>query len=657
MKKLLVVTFIFFALAACAPATQTAFVNGQPVVIDPNISAEMARQTKEAAQVSENFYHAQATSTSQAQTEVAYIPVIHMTQTSAAFAMEQIYAQATSTAAMQTQVAAVTATAQSWTLTPNATMTAVFANSYAEAAKIANTITLDNQRVERARITNIIRAGSAYVIGFIVLILATMFAVVFAKRFSFIPNPVDERGKAQPMLNVVEAVSWDIERAVNGIVVANKSFLKQLPAITADRQDRVTAQSQHVDFNTRVARLPKALIDAQGTKFLNEPADEPTISGLNAATLALPPWDFINNWTGASRPLGLGLQGLITAKVGALNLLVSGKTRVGKTGYMLRTQVTASLAKGYQVVNLGFSNAGFGVFEGHDNYHRIQLSQASDIITCLASVYAELKERKEILGGASYDWEHWPNGKPPRPFMDLIIDELGNLAEDIYSSEETARDGSVKTRELWRYVSLIASEGGKFGIQFTAALQDPTAKSVDLRFRRNCTLVSFQQGDASQSNAFIGATGAELLDVGHFMTRIDSLVIGGGFCPSDDEIKSYLSNHAAPQTPAPNWIDATLIQSKQISHKDNGLLEDAPFIVPTDTKFHAEDARRLAEEEIRIEEMVLRNMSVSAIVREIWGVSGGGSYAPLADRVKKVLESKKTSSSQQMPPSSLSTAI
>lgn len=656
MKKIFFIIFCVLLLTACAPATQTAYVNGQPV--DPFVNAEMARRTAESAQQEADFFNSQLTATEQSRLDLAQTPIAKMTQDMAAFQMDQLHSQATTTAAVYTQQAAITITAQSWSPTPDATQTAVFANSYAEATKIANTITLDNQRVERARTTNMIRAASAYVIGFIVLIIVTMFAVVFAKRFSFIPNPVDERGKAHPMLNVIEAVSWDIERAVNGVVVANKSFIKQLPAITADRQDKVTAQSQHVDFNTRVARLPKALTDAQGMKFMNDPVvDEPTISELNAATLALPPWNFIESWKGESRPLGLGVKGLIVAKAASTHLLVSGITGSGKTGFMLRTQVTASLAKGYQVVNLGFSDAGFGVFADHPNYHSIKLEQASDIIPCLASVYKELKERKQIIGGESYEWDHWPNGIPPRPFVEILIDELGNFAEDIYTSEETSKEGHAKTKELWRWISMIANEGRKVGIRFVAALQDPTAKSVDLRFRRNCTLVSFQQGDASQSSAFIGATGAQLLGVGHFMTRIDGLVIGGGFSPTDPEIKDYLNRHSVAQTPAPNWIDGKLIEPKQIAHKDNGLLEDAPFIVPTDTKLHADEARRLAGEEIRIEEMISQNMSVSAIVREIWGVSGGGSYAPLADRVKKVLESKRTSSSQQMPQNGLSTAI
>lgn len=79
--------------------------------------------------------------------------------------------------------------------------------------------------------------------------------------------------------------------------------------------------------------------------------------------MPLPPWELIKQWDGTSKPLGFGKAGLITAKAASPHILISGKTGSGKTIYMMRTLTAASLAKGSQVVNIGYSNAGYGVFE------------------------------------------------------------------------------------------------------------------------------------------------------------------------------------------------------------------------------------------------------------------------------------------------------
>lgn len=699
-----VLVLIAMLLSGCVPATS---INAP---IAPNVLAVGAQQTAQAAQDQADQYYAQAAATAQAQTAIAFAPFAAGTQAAADLEIQRMFGEATITSAAYTQVAAATITAGSWTPTPNATQTAVFAASYMEATKQANLAIEDNQRIARGEINNKMRAVIGYAVAFILSIIGVIYAYVRLKLLAFMPNPIDERGKAQPMIEVINAISWDIEKATNGMIGATQKFLEQLPQITAERQDRVTAGSQFVDLNTRIMRrIPRAAFTELSAPLLNDPENsEPT--DMQDADLLLPEWSIINGWDGQSRPLGLGRQGIITAQAASPHLLVSGKTGTGKTGFMLRTQATASLAKGYQVINLGFSDSGFGVFIGHPNYHSVKLDQASDIIPCLASVYRELKERKQLIGGASIEWDHWPNGIPPRPFVDLLIDELGNIAEDIYASEDTARNGSARTKELWRWISMIANEGRKVGIRFIAALQDPTAKSVDLRFRRNCTLVSFQQGDASQSSAFLGATGAELLQVGHFMARIDSLIIGGGFSPSDDEIKAYLRQHSAPQTPAPAWIEGVIVNQPTLPTQEqiklttpaptmntaefvNALSEwevraldlyqsgldeiaivesvfagDNPEIgkvavadlikrwrvVQGLKSAHQPEESQKTSDESRIRELHTQGKSVSAIIREIWGVKGGGEYAPLADKVKAVIG---TSSSQQTPPNGLLSAI
>jgi hypothetical protein len=336
--------------------------------------------------------------------------------------------------------------------------------------------------------------------------------------------------------------------------------------------------------------------------------------------------------------LGFGKTGLITAKAASPHILISGKTGSGKTIFMMRTLTAASLARGSQVINIGYSNAGYGVFERHVNFHNVQLPDPRYVNECLAQVYAELKERKALIGGDMVEWEYWPGGQPPRPFLDVNIDELGNMAEDIHKDYD---NGPALTKELWSTLSRIANEGRKVGIRFVAALQDPTAKSVDLRFRRNCTLVAFRQGDMDQSRAFLGTAGAEQLSVGHFMASLDSLVVGGGFSPTNTEILDYLAKSPVRPTEPPKWIEG-VVSSSQLPVQEEPLQiiePTAPESLPV----------KPVDETARILELDAQGKKPSVIIREIWGITGGGRYAEKSDQVKAVLAKNVTSSSTSTP--------
>jgi hypothetical protein len=656
MKKIAFAILVLLTsiLASCAPGAETAYINGTPV--DPFVAAEMARRTEESAAEDRQFFNMQLTATQQNAIDMAQTPIAQMTQDMAAYQMAQLYADATSSASILTQSAAATQTAIFWTPTPSSTPTPNITATL-QFAQVQATVTQINLNTQKKQIANNFWAVSLPMVLITALLGVAYSAITYSRQHR---HKVHESGVAgdKPLIENVVSGEWIdmdanpnysaglhkslLNQALEQYLIRKFGFVPEMPFITAERQDSVKRLDQLSDVQTRTTtaatrRIPKALLDMQGTKLLpGGEIDEPAQATpqLEASTLALPDWQFfVENWKGDSRPLGLGLKGLITAQAASSHLLISGKTGTGKTGYMLRTQTTASLAKGYQVVNLGFSDAGFGVFSGHPNYHSVKLDQASDIIYILAGVYAELKERKALIGGESIEWEHWPNGNPPRPFVDLLIDELGNIAEEIYSSEESARDGLNKTRSLWRWMSMIANEGRKVGIRFVAALQDPTAKSVDLRFRRNCTLVSFQQGDASQSTAFIGTSGAELLTVGHFMARIDELVIGGGFAPTDSEIVSYLSRHEASKAPAPKWIEGVVKSAPQIATADMHRIEvpeSDKFLIPSDAVFPTISKVALEAEEIRVrdEEIVrryLEKQSLAQIQREVFGdVNTGG---------------------------------
>lgn len=554
MKRQLILLFVIALLVAgCGTPSQTVVSVPQRPTTDPFIAVEQAERTAEAARNEADFYSRQLTATAEA-------PIVAITATAAAFQMEQEFARATQISQMATETAAMTSTAMSWTPTANATATKIAIQIQAEGTMTANQVELNNLKVERERTMNTVKAMSAYVVGLAFLFIALMFGIGQAKKSSIFVVPSDERGNPHPIF--LDGVVVDVDRLPNGMAAMDKGYLKQLPAITAERQDMVTGHDQMIDLKTRsaaVRRLTKNLEQAMLPAFTQEPATvaEPDDYDLH---MALPHWDLMRDWNGQADPLGFGKRGLITSKSSSLHLMISGKSGSGKTRFMLRTITTADLSKGTIVIDLGGpASVGFGVFRNHPNFYTAPVHTPRDIVPCLQSIYEEMKERKAVIGGMDTDWEHW-GSQPPRPFVTLLMDELGNMAEDLFYDKDDKRH--ELWGEMWSLITRIGNEGRKVGIRFAAALQNPTSDSVDLRFRRNCTLVSFQLGDKSQSSAFLGSTGAEQLTEGHFMARVESVLFGGGFCPSDDEIMAYLRGRQVREAEPSKWIDAVV--TKQV---------------------------------------------------------------------------------------------
>ena len=624
MGLILFLITVFLVSCGTAAPPATAF--------DPNLNAIQQQMTAEAAQNQAQLYSAMATGTAQA-------PIIAITEQAAqlSFSMTQNSINKTEIAALWTPTNTPVPT-----ITPSPTPNVPATGTNVALVAIQTKSALDLQKQQ----TNNYFWAALPVFVFALSMLGIAYGLItYSRERRRKPIPRDEIGKTQPILDIVTGRYVD-QNANPNYFDQDMSILKEMfiqwlmkkygfephmPRVTVERQDLVKEREQVIEIErVRRARLPK--IDSTAMRFLPEPAEE--APDMQAVELPLPEWKIINGWDGQSRPLGLGRTGIIVAQAASPHLLTTGGTGSGKTAFMLRTQATISLAKGYQVINLGFSNSGFGVFENHPNFYSIQLNESADVIDCLASMYKELKERKEIIGGAAIEWEHWHNGqKPPRPFVDVLIDELGNLADDIYTSEESSKEGVVRTRMLWRWMSMIAKEGRKVGIRFLAALQDPTAKSVDLSFRRNCTLVSFQLGDSSQSRSFIGTAGAELLQVGHFMTRnftgSEGIVIGGGFSPSDDEIRSYLNRSAVTQTPPPNWIEGTLKQTAL------PMREPVQLSATTTTEF----VNGLQEWEVKVLDLYQAGLDQAAIVEAVFepgDVVGPAAVADLINRWRVV---------------------
>jgi hypothetical protein len=583
-------------------------------------------------------------------------------------------AQLTGTAvAWQMQGQAWTVTSQSWTPTASLTSVPTATPSITPTPTVDVTQTLKveymnaeiediRRESERKEATNDLLAFLPYVVIILSVALASFIGFVGAKRLSYKTLAKDDKGDAPLVLNVVGNRITDSDKNPNsesGVpdmkdilwnafqqwLEKNHGIQPVQPRITAERQDEVTRRDQTTDMKSRTKVTNAAFERFMKEHELSKPqSPTPVVASLPMQTsitdddynLPLPQWDLMRKWDGSSKPLGFGRNGLILSKAASPHILISGMTGTGKTLFMMRTLATASLAQGAQVINIGYSDSGFGVFNAHKNYHAVQIPKAEAIVEVLTQVYQELGERKRMIGGEAVEWEHWHQGEePPRPFLDLFMDELGNLAEDIYYQN------AALNKVMWSLVARIANEGRKVGIRFVAALQDPTSKSMDLRFRRNCTLVSFRQGDRTQSDTFIGAQGAENLPVGRFMARTDALMMGGGFNPSDIQILAYLAERAVPVRPAPRWIEA--INQPRIE-----VDEDPPLIMPTREE-PVKPVDEIAEMAERIRSQWSAGMSKSEVSRLFGKEFAGTSWTAKVNKVIAYLTSTTPTSTEKQP--------
>ena len=285
----LVLFLIAVLVASCSTGTPaTAF--------DPNLSAVQSQLTAEAAQNQAQLYSAMATGTAAAPiiaiTQTAAAQQIDATSTAQALAYQQQAWTITAQSVQSTETAAMTATARAWTPTPNATMTAVFAQSYADATRVANEITLNNLEVERARDSNVAKVVITYGGAIVLMILIVIGFYQFLRVKAFVPHQVDERGKVIPMINVIDGTAFDIERSANGMIGTTQKFLAQLPKITAERQADVTELAQKVDMFTR-ARLSASLFKQLENR---EPLALPEPVKPLDTNFLLPSWDLMSAW-------------------------------------------------------------------------------------------------------------------------------------------------------------------------------------------------------------------------------------------------------------------------------------------------------------------------------------------------------------------------
>jgi len=265
MKTWILVLLLTFltALAGCAPVSSE-------TQRDLYSDAQNARATADAAKDLAEYQERFLTATAEA-------PIVHITETAAAMAIQQQYWTVTAQSVRDTQTSALTQTAMAWTSTPNATNTAVFAALNAEGTQIANNVTRDNLELERQAYTNnfwAILPGITFAIVAGVLIMGVIWV---SRRERYRPATVDARGNVLPILDVVDGTITDVDRNPNYRGLLSDNLLKrwletklQLPAtvpdVTAARQDATTQRDQLLDLSSR--GLPESGQKAESRKRL-----------------------------------------------------------------------------------------------------------------------------------------------------------------------------------------------------------------------------------------------------------------------------------------------------------------------------------------------------------------------------------------------------
>lgn len=478
-------------------------------------------------------------------------------------------AQLTGTAqAFDMQVIGWTATAQSWTptasLTPAPTSTPTI--SPTPTVNVTGTLAVEKMQAEitdlrleqdRKARTNSMLAAAPYIVGFLALTLAVFFGVIGAKRLSMMPTPVhDVTGKPLPMLDVVNGVVVDVDRMPNGMGQMTPRYMKSLPMITAERQDRVTNTAQLVDMKSRTRVTSAAvakLLESQGVDGgqLTVGGNQLPASVEAGGLFPLPAWEIINGWQGEKSrlPYGITAQGLGLVDVDQFpHLATIGKTGEGKSRRFFRPLITCALAAGHRVVVIGKA-VDFFAFEGHPNMTLVKISQMTEprhaerYVNILRALVEEMNRRDETLTSARKST--WTQAGRERTF--IILDELGNAMRLMPS-------GMAEQARIW--VEGLVSEGRKAGFNMAVANQRATGMAGILS-QTGKAIFRVERDEERAHKSLAGASG---LRDGYFYARFGDVRLAGGFEPTDDEIARFLQSRPVPELER-DWVDGRVVEA------------------------------------------------------------------------------------------------
>ena len=543
-------------------------------------------------------------------------------------------AQLTGTAqAWDMQLVAWTVTAQSWTptasITPSPTFTPTI--SPTPTVDVTGTMAVEFMNAELADLerqnkrkdaTNTVMAWLPYLVFGLFVGLAVFFGYVGARRLAMMPTPIhDATGKVRPILNVVDGTVVDVDRLANGAGVLRQGWVKALPTVTAERQDKVTAAAQGVDLASRsnvrseaMRRLLSSSANASTAPMIGSGEGVSSKAELvHSSYVPLPAWDVARAWDGkGGLPYGVHAGGL-----GLMDLArnphtaVFGETGSGKSRRFLRPLIAFALAAGHRVVILG-KQVDFLPFVGHPNVTIVPVreltlgSEAVKYAQFLKAMVDEMGRRDEWL--ASVHKSTW--GQAGREQMLIVFDEYTN-AMDLMPREysESAR----------RYTRGGLREGRKYGFSLVLSAQ----RAVGLRDEvTQLGRAVFHVKDATESRYALGQEGAEGLRDGYFMARFDAMQLTAAFEPTDEQIVSFLAERRVARLDPLPWLEGKVVE---------------PGLLTSDSEPTQDD---ISESDMKEVVQLLRDgESNSAIVRKVWKASGGDKFLRLNERVKNIRES------------------
>lgn len=622
MQKRFIVSLVMVILTAILVGCTTSPAAPQ----DLYTNAQSSRATADAAMQEARFQEQFLTATAEA-------PIIHITETAAAqsvqstttadaMIMQYQWWTATAQSVQSTETAALTATAMSWTPTPNATSTSVFAVLNAESTAIANNIERDKLELERQRDINDFKGKApAYAFVIVVLVLAIVLMMVM-RRERYKPAAVDESGNVIPILDIVDGTVTDVDRNPNyrGLLSENlaRRWIEKklnlpplLPEITAKRQDDVTHRDQLLDMATR-ARLPRRLLEAQSRGFLPEPSQSIETKFL------LPAWDIINGWDGKNGIPYYTARGLEIIDIEKFpHLSAIGATGAGKSRRFFRPLIACALAAGDRVVIIGKS-ADYWPFESHPNATLLKVNkiteagQAQRYAKILEAVVVEMNRRDDVL--TSTRQSTWTHAGRNRTY--IILDELGNALRLM------DRDTSNQCR-IW--VEGLVSESRKVGFNFAIANQRATGMASIL----SQTGKAIFRVEADEERAHRSLSGASGLNDGYFIAKFGTPKLAGAFEPTDEEILSFLSSRPVDKVEDEDqWIEGVLSDAPARLHDQDQTPDES-------SSSFAELLNSLDEKGLKVLEMYQAGgISQADIERDVYGYKGGSAANKVAEIIR-----------------------
>ncbi|MBK8467713.1 MAG: hypothetical protein IPL32_18015 [Chloracidobacterium sp.] len=597
MKKILLSLLVLLLVGSCV-ANQT------PAPVDPLLEAGRAQATADAKLREVEYYGIQLTGTAEA-------PLKAFTLTAADITLQSAYALGTETAAVKTQSANLTATATLWTPTPtftptpNATQTLSFAQLDAQVQEIQNDTALDNLKVDRARKSNDFWTIALPIFLLCALLAVAYIAITYSRTIRKREVKRDAHGNAPLIVDIVDGFITDMDAS------PNYSTNPKLPPVTASRQDGQRAIQAQIlkklpsTSSAKIEAAPQPVIPAE--KRIEVLPEQKTEEKL----LPLPSWEMLRNWNFAN-----GLPYGVNARTGELeawdysklpHLSVFGMTGSGKSRRFLRPLVASMLAANQRVLLLG-KETDFQPFVSHPNalvipvYELTERDEAAKYSYALEQCVKEqnIRARHLVEVGAST----WQRAGYENTF--IVLDEIGNALRQM--PKDVARMS-------FNHVVSLVNEGRKVGFNVVFSSQRPKS-FIDLTTQ--CGQAVFLVRNDRESGYALGQPGAERLREGYFFARFGDLKLAGAFEPDDAQIIDLLKSVTVKTLEKPKWIEA-----KQSAN--------APLIIPQETQESLEAGR--------IKSLHAEGKTEGEIIREIWGVYGGGSFYNRREQVRKVLTS------------------